>query len=231
MLIQAPEKTRFIKGAHSTYAMATPTQLRTNRLSMEALPHLQLTTADYEKLWEECILPSPETATKIDKLAIDHIKKYLNDYISIIHRLGKGTDPVAQEILKPGLNLRQIGIDHISNRFSLRMEHMVSFASDNEISQHLERLCCRENDSSDYSWKDGDLLHTDQSRSPNISILEEAPNSISIEMTEKNMRCTNNGEPSESIENLCENTDGINMEMQHQNDIPVDPISGYDLSK
>lgn len=103
LLIQALENSRFLKGAHSTYAIATPTQLRNNQISSEALSQLQLTIADCEKLWQESTLPSAETATKTDKLGIDHIKKYLHDYISIIHRLRIGTDPVAQEMLKPRL--------------------------------------------------------------------------------------------------------------------------------
>lgn len=67
------------------------------------------------------------------------------------------------------------------------MEHMVSFVNDDEILQQLERLCCRANDSTNYSWKHDDLLNTDRSCRSDISILEKTPNSIRIGMAETNV--------------------------------------------
>jgi len=143
LIYQASGKSRFLKGCHLSYTMATPNQIKNNKLSMEALAKLNLNMDDYEQLWQQCLLPTHETAAKIEKSAINHIKSYLIDYISIIHRFGDANDPVAQEILKPGLHSGRIGIDFDSNTFSLIPEHILYFNNDDEIMKQLNRLCIR----------------------------------------------------------------------------------------
>ncbi|CAF0998674.1 unnamed protein product [Rotaria sordida] len=146
LIYEASNKNRFTKGAHTSYAMKPPSQIRKNNLSMEALAKLNLNINDYEQLWQQCYLPTPELAAKIEKSAINHINLHLIDYISILHRLGEAKDPVAQEILKPGLLNGHIGIDFHSNTFSLSPEHIIYFNNDDEIMKQLNRLCIRAND-------------------------------------------------------------------------------------
>ncbi|UJR34580.1 hypothetical protein I4U23_027356 [Adineta vaga] len=141
LVFQPLNKSRFIKGTRSSYAMATPKQIKQNNLAIEALINLNLTTIDYEQLWQDCLLFSPDVASKIDKTAIDHINSNLIDYISIIHRLGDANDPVAQEILKPGLFNGQIGINPLANTFSLSPEHTLQSKDDDYITNLMHKLC------------------------------------------------------------------------------------------
>ncbi|CAF1387240.1 unnamed protein product, partial [Adineta steineri] len=143
LIYRSPNKFRFIKGTRSSYAMATPNQIKRSNLAHTALIKLNLNINEYEKLWKQCLLPTPELAGKIDKPAIDYISSQLVDYISIIHRLGDADDPVAQEILKPGLHSAQIGIDFNSNTFSLASEHILNFNTDDDVMKQLKKICIR----------------------------------------------------------------------------------------
>jgi hypothetical protein len=143
LIYQSSDKVRFIKGAHKSYAMLPPNQIRNNTLSIKALAKLNLNIDDYEKIWQQCLLPTPEISAKIEKSAITHINLHLADYISYIHRLGDANDPIAQEILKPGLTNGQIGIDYNLNTFSLAHEHILHFDNDDDIMQQLKNLCMR----------------------------------------------------------------------------------------
>jgi hypothetical protein len=143
LIYQPSDKVRFIKGAHTSYAMLSPNQIKNNDISIKALAKLNLTIGDYEKIWQQCTLPSSELSSKIEKSAINHIKSHLNDYISIIHRLGSATDPVAQEILKPGLLNGEIGISFDPKSFSLASEYIVPFNNDNDIMEQLKTMCIR----------------------------------------------------------------------------------------
>ncbi|CAF1359232.1 unnamed protein product [Adineta steineri] len=131
------------RGTRSSYSMATPNQIKRSNLAHTALIKLNLNINEYEKLWKQCLLPTPELAGKIDKPAIDYISSQLVDYISIIHRLGNADDPVAQEILKPGLHSAQIGIDFNSNTFSLASEHILNFNTDDDVMKQLKKICIR----------------------------------------------------------------------------------------
>ncbi|CAF1170848.1 unnamed protein product [Rotaria magnacalcarata] len=146
LLYQPFGKVRFMKGAHKSYAMLPPNQVKKNDVSIRALAKLNLNISDYERIWQQCMLPTPELSAKIEKSAINHINLHLGDYISIIHRLGDANDPVAQEILKPGLQCGQIGINFTSNTFSLEPEHIVHFNCDNNIMKQLNELCIRATD-------------------------------------------------------------------------------------
>ncbi|CAF5042924.1 unnamed protein product, partial [Rotaria sp. Silwood1] len=137
------DKLRFIKGAHRSYALFPPNQIESNDLSIKALAELNLSINDYKKIWELCLLPTAELSAKIEKSAINHINLHLKDYISIIHRLGNVYDPIAQEILKPGLSSGQIGIDFNSNIFSLEPEHIIHFENNDDILKQLNKLCFR----------------------------------------------------------------------------------------
>ena len=79
-------------------------------------------------------------ASKIEKSAIKHINLYLVDYISIIYRLGDANDPIAKEILMPGLISGHIGINFNSNTFSLAPEHIFAFANNDEIEWEIVNL-------------------------------------------------------------------------------------------
>lgn len=143
LLHEPSSKIRFIRGTHKSYALAPPNQIKKSPLSIEALSALQLTIDQYENLWDQCVLPSPELAAKIDRAAINHIKSHLADYVSIVHRLGDANDPIAREILRPGLSEGRIGIDSVSNIFSLAPEHIIHFETDNDIMKILQKLCIR----------------------------------------------------------------------------------------
>ncbi|CAF3915853.1 unnamed protein product [Rotaria sp. Silwood1] len=143
LIDQASDKLRFIKGAHRSYALFPPNQIESNDLSIKALAELNLSINDYKKIWELCLLPTAELSAKIEKSAINHINLHLKDYISIIHRLGNVYDPIAQEILKPGLSSGQIGIDFNSNIFSLEPEHIIHFENNDDILKQLNKLCFR----------------------------------------------------------------------------------------
>ncbi|CAM4841639.1 unnamed protein product, partial [Rotaria magnacalcarata] len=143
LIFQTSSTGRFIKGVQLSYAMMPPNQIKQNNLSIEALAKLNLNIYNYEDLWMQCCLPAPEVAAKLEKSAMNHIKLHLIDYISIIHRLGDAKDPIAREILKPGLIIGQIGIDFDSNKFSLAPEHSIRFNDDDEIMKNLNRLCIR----------------------------------------------------------------------------------------
>ncbi|CAF3737244.1 unnamed protein product [Rotaria socialis] len=145
LIYEGSHKNRFIKGAHTSYGMKPPNQIKKSDKAIEALAKLNLNIQSYEELWQQCLLPVPEMAAKIEISAINHINLYLVDYISIIHRLGDANDPVAKEILRPGLISGQIGIDFDSNTFSLAPEHIVFFNNDHEIMNELNRLCIRAN--------------------------------------------------------------------------------------
>jgi hypothetical protein len=149
LIYQSSGKSRFIKGTHVSYTLATPNQIKNNQLSMETFAKLNLNMNDYEQLWQQCLLPSSEMAAKMEKSAIEHICSHLNDYISIIHRLGAADDPIAQEIIKPGLQGGQIGIDFDSNIFSLKPEHTLYINTDDYIMDQLNRLCVRATDQTD----------------------------------------------------------------------------------
>ena len=143
LIYECSNKVRFLKGAHKSYAMIPPNQIKNNTTLINALTQLNLNINDYEQIWQQCILPTPELCAKIEKPAIDHTKLHLSDYISIVHRLGNATDPVAQQILKPGLHSGQIGINPYSNTFSLAPEHVIHFNKDDDIMMQLNRLCVR----------------------------------------------------------------------------------------
>lgn len=143
LIYQASNEYRFIKGTRVSYALKPPNQIKQNSLSNQALAKLNLNINHYEQLWQQCCMPKPEMAEKIDKSIIDYINSYLVDYISILHRLGNSRDPIAQAILKPGLQNGLIGIDYYSNIFSLAPEHIISFNDDYEIMRQLDRLCIR----------------------------------------------------------------------------------------
>jgi hypothetical protein len=143
LIYECSNKDRFLKGAHKSYAMIPPNQIKNNATAINALTKLNLNINDYEQIWQHCILSTPEVCAKIEKPAIDHIRLHLNDYISIVHRLGNATDPVAQQILKPGLHSSQIGINPDSNTFSLAREHVIHFNKDDDIMMQLNRLCVR----------------------------------------------------------------------------------------
>ncbi|CAF4066585.1 unnamed protein product [Rotaria sp. Silwood2] len=143
LIYECSNKVRFLKGAHKSYAMIPPNQIKNNTTLINALTQLNLNINDYEQIWQQCILPTPKLCAKIEKSAIDHIKLHLSDYISIVHRLGNATDPVAQQILKPGLHSGQIGINPDSNTFSLAPEHVIHFNKDDDIMMQLNRLCVR----------------------------------------------------------------------------------------
>ena len=121
--------------------MATPNQIKQNDMSIEALINLKMNINKYEQLWKECLLSTYDIPSKIDKNAIDIIKSNLIDYIPIIHRLGDSKDPIAQEILKPGLLNGQIGINHETNTFSLLPEHMLQTKNDDYVMGLLNNLC------------------------------------------------------------------------------------------
>ncbi|CAF1269094.1 unnamed protein product [Rotaria sordida] len=143
LVYQSFDKVRFVKGAHKSYAMVPPNQIKNNNVSIKALAKLNLNITDYEQIWQQCLLPTPELSAKIEPSAINLINLHLSDYISIIHRLGDANDPVAKEILKPGLQCGQIGIDYKSNTFSLAPEHIIHFHSDDDIMKLLNGLCIR----------------------------------------------------------------------------------------
>lgn len=169
VIYQASSKNQFIKGTHGSYTMATPSQIKKNKLSIEALSKLNLNIDDYQKLWQECILPTPEMAAKIEKSAIEHINMNLYDYITIIHRLGDVNDPVAQEILKPGLRNYQIGINLKLNTFSLLPEHILDFNNDDDIIEHLNKLCIRAADQKNDLLQHGGSSMADDHVSINIT--------------------------------------------------------------
>ncbi|CAF2830348.1 unnamed protein product [Rotaria sp. Silwood2] len=146
LIYQSFDKVRFIKGAHKSYAMLPPSHIKNNNVSTKALAKLNLNITDYEQIWQQYLLPTPKLSAKIEKSAINHINLHLSDYISIIHRLGDANDPVAEYILKPGLQCGQIGIDFKSNTFSLAPEHIIHFNSDDDIMKQLNRLCIRATD-------------------------------------------------------------------------------------
>ena len=123
--------------------MLSPNQIKNNKLSIKALANLNININDYEHIWQQCLLPMPELTRKIEKPAIDYIKLHLSDYISIIHRLGNASDPIAREILMSGLRNGQIGIDLDSNTFSLASEHIIDFNNDDDVMKQLNNLCIR----------------------------------------------------------------------------------------
>ena len=45
------DKVRFIKGAHKSYAMLPPNQIKHNSVSIKALAKLNLNITDYEQIW------------------------------------------------------------------------------------------------------------------------------------------------------------------------------------
>ena len=145
LICQPGDKERFIKGAHTSYAMIPPRQVEKNSASIEALAQLKLTMIDYQKGWQQCLLAAPELSAKMERPAIHHINLYLDDYIPIIHRLGSAYDPIAQKILKPGLLDSRIGIDFHSNTFSLMPEHIIHFDSDDDVMEKLKTICVRPN--------------------------------------------------------------------------------------
>ncbi|CAF1418087.1 unnamed protein product [Adineta steineri] len=141
LAFQPSNKTRFIKGTRTSYVMATPNQIKHNNMAVEALNKINLNITDYEQLWKECLLFTTEVASKIEKIAIDHINFNLIDYISIIHRLGNANDPISQEILKPGLLNGQIGINPETNTFSLSHEHIIQTKDDAYVMNLLKKIC------------------------------------------------------------------------------------------
>jgi hypothetical protein len=143
LIYQSSDNIRFIKGTRISYAMVSPNQIKNNNLSIKALAKLNLSINDYEQIWLNCLLPTPDVSAKLEKSTINHINLHLNDYISIIHRLGDANDPIAQEILKPGLRNGQIGIDFDSNTFSLASEYIIHFNDDDDIMKQLNVLCIR----------------------------------------------------------------------------------------
>ena len=145
LIYEGSNKNRFIKGVHTSYGMKPPSQIKKNSVAIEAMAKLNLSIQNYEELWQQCLLPTPEMASKIEKSAIKHINLYLIDYNSIIHRFGDANDPIAKEILKPGLISGQIGVNFNSNTFSLAPEHISAFANNDEIMNILSRLCFRAN--------------------------------------------------------------------------------------
>ena len=151
LIHQASGKTRFIKGAHDSYAMATPGAIKKKNLSLESLAKLNLNIDQYEELWARCILPSAELAIKLERTAVEHIKMNLEDYVRIIHRLGNANDPIAQDALKPGLLDGEIGVDFDSKRFSLKPEHFLHLESDHDVMEILGLLCARTVDPSSCS--------------------------------------------------------------------------------
>ena len=146
LVYQPPGKVRFFKGAHTSYAMLPPNHVKDKELSIKALAKLNLNIDDYVQIWQQCLLPTLQPPAKMEKAAINHIKLHLNDYISFVHRLGNATDPVAQEILKPGLYTGQIGIDFDLKSFSLASEHMIHFDNDDDVMNQISRLCIGAND-------------------------------------------------------------------------------------
>lgn len=143
LLYAPPPKIRFIKGSHKNYAMIPPNQLKKNPLSMKALTSLNMNIDEYEKLWNECLLPSPDLATKIEPAAIDHIESHLIDYISIIHRLGNANDLIARKILQPALLTGKIGVNFGSQTFSLAPDHHNHFETDDDVMKQLHKICMR----------------------------------------------------------------------------------------
>jgi hypothetical protein len=140
---EASGQNRFIRGVHTSYALATPTEIKNSHVSITALAKLGLNVDDYNGFWRRCLLPTPELALRLERSAIDRIRAHLDDYIAIIHRLGDSNDPLAQIILKPGLRSGEVGIDFDSNNFSLKSDHMVHFDDDKEILKTLSRFCTR----------------------------------------------------------------------------------------
>lgn len=156
LVYQPSDKVRFFKGVHTSYAMLPPDHVKDKELPIKALAKLNLNIDDYVRIWQQCLLPTPELSAKLEKMAINHIRSYLKDYISIIHRLGNAMDPVAQEILKPGLLTGQIGIDFDSKLFSLAPEHMIHLNNDHDVVKQLSGLCSRvDNETVDVSDKIG----------------------------------------------------------------------------
>jgi hypothetical protein len=172
--------------------MATPNQIKNDQLSIVTLATLNLNIDDYEKLWQQGILPTPEMATKMENSAINHINNNLNDYITIIHRLGNADDPIAQGILKPGLSAARIGIDFGSNTFSLSLEYIIDFNNDNDIMKELKKLCSRATDQktdvlnhSRSSMLNSDhSINTDDASIQNISQPDAMKNSLLIDDNE-----------------------------------------------
>ncbi|UJR18796.1 hypothetical protein I4U23_005702 [Adineta vaga] len=136
LIYQSLNKDRFIKGIRSSYVMATPTQIEQNNMAIEALDKLKLNINKYRQLWKQCLLYTSDIAGKIDKPAINYISANLFDFIEIIHRLGNADDPVAQEILKPGLRNGLIGIDPETHTFTLSPNNS---AQDERTSLILDR--------------------------------------------------------------------------------------------
>ncbi|UJR18400.1 hypothetical protein I4U23_005304 [Adineta vaga] len=152
LIYQPLNKERFIKGTRSSYVMATPTQIQQNNMSIEALTELKLNINDYRQIWKQCLFSTTDIAGKIDKPAIDYISSNLFGFIEIIHRLGDANDPIAQEILKPGLRNGLIGIDPETQTFTLSPVYAFEMKDNRYIMKQLNKLCVpaisQKNDSS-----------------------------------------------------------------------------------
>jgi hypothetical protein len=169
LIHQASGKLRFIKGAHASYAMATPGEIKGKNSSLASLTKLNLDIDQYEELWSRCLLPSVELAMKIEKSAIEHVKMHLNDYVRIIHHLGTATDPIAQEVLKPGLSSGQIGVDFDSSTFSLKPEHSLRLENDCNVIAILNKLCSRTIDPTSCSLTNANSSMSSDSDTSHIS--------------------------------------------------------------
>jgi len=141
LIYQPPNKERLLKGTRSSYVMATPSQIEQNNMAIEALTKLKLNINDYRQLWKQCVFSTSDISGKIDKLGIDYINSNLFDFIEFIHRLGDVNDPVAQEILKPGLRNGLIGIDPETHTFTLSPVHTFEMKNDLHIMNQLNKIC------------------------------------------------------------------------------------------